>query len=246
MIPYTTDINILIPMAGAGSRFSQAGYDKPKPLIDVGGVPMIQRVVENIGIPGKYIFLVRSEHIQDYPTLVPTLKSLAESVEIVEVAELTEGAACTALLARDLINNSTPLLTANSDQIQDWFPRDFLDFTQNVKQDGVIVTFHSDSENNSYAKLDNNGNVLETKEKVVISRVATTGVYYWHRGKDFVDAADSMIEKNIRSRDEFYMCPVYNENIEMGQVIKVFHIDCHWPIGTPEELTIYKKERLGM
>ena len=246
MIPHTENINVLIPMAGAGSRIIKSGYDNPKPLIDVGGVPMVQRVVENIGIPGRYIFLVRSQHIRDYPILVPTLNRLAESVEIIEVKELTEGAACTALLAENLINSNTPLLTANSDQIQEWFPRDFLDYTKNVEQDGVIVTFNSSSENNSYAKLDDGGNVVETKEKVVISRWATTGVYYWHRGKDFVDAAKSMIMKNIRSKGEYYMCPVYNENITMGQTIKIFHISSHWPIGTPEELEVYKRERLGI
>lgn len=245
MIPHTENFNVLIPMAGAGNRFIKSGYENPKPLIDVGGVPMVQRVVENINIPGRYIFLVRSQHIRDYPILVPTLKRLAESVEIIEVKELTEGAASTALLAKDLINNNTPLLTANSDQIQEWFPRDFLDYTKNVKQDGVIVTFNSSSENNSYAKLDGSDNVIETKEKVVISRWATTGVYYWHKGKNFVTAAESMIKKNIRSKGEYYMCPVYNENIAMGQTIKIFHINCHWPIGTPEELEVYKRERLG-
>ena len=246
MIPHTEDINIMIPMAGAGSRFTKAGYDKPKPLIDICGVPMIQRVVENIGIQGKYIFVVRSQHIRDYPSLIPTLTGLAESVEIVEVSELTEGAACTALLAKSLINTSTPLLIANSDQIQDWFSRDFIDFSKNVKQDGIIITFNSDSENNSYAKLDNSGNVIEVQEKVIISTWATTGVYYWHQGEKFVAAAESMIEKNIRSKGEFYMCPVYNENIAMGQTIKIFHLNRHWPIGTPEELEVYKKERLGM
>lgn len=246
MIPYTENINILIPMAGAGSRFVKAGYDKPKPLIDISGIPMIRRVVENINIPGRYIFLVRSQHLRDYPDLGPTLESLAEKVDIISVAELTEGAACTALLARDLINNDTPLLTANSDQIQDWFPRDFLDFSKNVEQDGIIITFSSNSENNSYARLNENGNVVETREKVVISRWATTGVYYWHKGSNFVKAAKSMIQNNIRSKGEFYMCPVYNENIKMGQTIKIFHIDCHWPIGTPEELKIYKRDRLGV
>lgn len=246
MIPHTEDLNILIPMAGAGSRFVKADFDKPKPLIDVGGVPMIQRVVENIGLPGRYIFLVRRQHIRDYPSLIPTLKSLAESVEIVEVEELTEGAACTALLAKKLIDNNTPLLTANSDQIQDWFARDFLDYSKNVDQDGIIITFHSDSENNSYVKLNENNCVVEAREKVVISRWATTGVYYWHNGANFVKAAETMIEKDIRSNGEFYMCPVYNENIAMGQTIKIFHIDNHWPIGTPEELNVYLHERLGI
>jgi len=246
MIPYTENINILIPMAGAGSRFVKSGFKNPKPLIDVGGIPMVQRVVENIGIPGRYIFLVRSQHIRDYPNLVITLKQLAEAVEVVEVAELTEGAACTVLLAKSLIDNNTPLLTANSDQIQEWFPRDFLDFTKNVKQDGVIVTFNSSSENNSYVRLDESGNVVEAREKAVISSWATTGVYYWHSGCEFVAAAESMISKNIRSKGEFYMCPVYNENIAMGHQIKIFHIHKHWPIGTPEELMVYEHERLGV
>lgn len=241
-------LNVLIPMAGAGQRFVDAGYQVPKPLINVGGIPMIRRVVANINIPNAhYIFLVRDDHLYQYPTMIKCLTSSTDcKVTILTVDKVTKGAACTALLAKDFINNDFPLLIANCDQIQDWFSLDFLNFVANSPMDGCIVTFDSTSENNSYVQLDDTGNVIKAREKEVISTHATTGMYYWSKGSSYVTAAERMINKDIRTNNEFYICPVYNENVYAGQSIKTFPIAKHWPIGTPEELEVYKKERLGI
>jgi len=108
-------MNVVIPMAGAGSRFESAGYTFPKPLIDVNGKPMIQTVVENLNIEANYIFIVQKEHYERY-NLNHFLKLLAPNCTIIQVDGMTEGAACTALLAKKFIDNDQPLLISNSDQ----------------------------------------------------------------------------------------------------------------------------------
>ena len=100
-------------MAGEGSRFAREGYTFPKPLIDVNGKPMIQRVVENLGFDAKYIFLVRKEHLEKYQLETLLRAITANKCEIVIVDGLTDGAACTALLAKEYIDVDEDLLIAN-------------------------------------------------------------------------------------------------------------------------------------
>ena len=235
------NLNVLIPMAGAGSRFAEAGYTFPKPLIEVDGKAMIERVVENLNVEGTYIFLVRREHFEEY-NLEPYLRLLKSRVEIVVVDELTEGAACTALLARNLIDNSAPLLIANSDQIVEWDSSEALYFFGAEGVDGGILTFRSHHPKWSFAKVNDEGWVSEVAEKLPISDQATTGIYYWSRGEDFVKYADQMISKNIRTNGEFYICPVYNEAILDGKKIKSKSVEKMWGIGTPEDLSAFLQD----
>jgi HAD superfamily hydrolase (TIGR01509 family) len=231
-------INIIIPMAGYGSRFANAGYAFPKPLIDINGKPMIQLVVENLHIDGQYIFIVQKEHREKY-SLDLLLNNIAPNCKIVQVGEVTEGAACTVLLAKEFIDNSTPLLIANSDQYLEWDSNEFLYCSSGDNIDGCISTFHNTHPKWSYAKLDDNGFVTEVQEKKPISTMATTGIYYWSKGSDYVKYAESMIKKNIRVNNEFYVCPVYNEAILDGKKIKVKDCKKMWGIGTPEDLTYF-------
>jgi beta-phosphoglucomutase-like phosphatase (HAD superfamily)/dTDP-glucose pyrophosphorylase len=231
-------INIVVPMAGLGSRFSQAGYTFPKPLIDVRGKPMIQAVVENISIKGRYIFIVQKEHYEKY-NLKYVLNLIAPNCEIVITEGVTEGAACSVLLAKDLINNDEPLIMANSDQILEWDPYKFLYVSMSVGIDGAISTFTNTHPKFSYAKVDDKGFVTEVAEKKPISNVATTGIYFWKAGKDFVKYAEQMISKNIRVNNEFYVAPVFNEAIQDGKKIKTVHCDVFHCIGTPDDLEQY-------
>ncbi len=233
-------MNIVIPMAGHGSRFVDAGYKLPKPLIDVNGVPMIEAVVNNIKIYGTYIYLVQQQHIRNYPQLIRTINRITPNNRIIPIANVTEGAACTCLLAKKHINNNEPLLIANCDQIMDWQPTLFLKLIQENYCDGCILTFSSDSPKNSYVQVDGiDSFVTKCKEKEVISNLATCGVYYWSGGKDFVSSAESMIKRNIRVNNEFYVCPTYNRMISDGARIITHHVEQHYPIGTPEDLKKY-------
>lgn len=232
------DMNVLIPMAGAGSRFEQAGYSFPKPLIDVKGKPMIQTVVDSLNINANYIFIVQKSHYDKY-SLQHTLNLIAPNCKIIQVNGITEGAACTTLLAKDYINNENPLLIANSDQYLDWDSNQFMYSMIGDKIDGGILTFPSCHPKWSYAKLCKDGFVAQVAEKKVISEHATVGVYYFRNGADYVAGAEQMIKKNIRTNNEFYVCPVYNECIHNGGNYKIFNIEesSMWGLGTPEDLS---------
>lgn len=231
-------MNVLIPMAGHGSRFSQAGYTFPKPLIEVNGKPMIQVVVENLNIDAHYIFIVQKEHYEKYQ-LKYMLNMIAPGCDVVQVDGVTEGAACTTLLARNIINNNEPLVIANSDQYVEWDSNECLYAFTADGVDAGILTFNSVHPKWSYARLDERGFVAEVAEKKPISDLATVGIYYWKRGSDYVKYADRMIEKNIRTNNEFYVCPVFNEAIGDGKLVRVKNIKKMWGIGTPEDLQTY-------
>jgi beta-phosphoglucomutase-like phosphatase (HAD superfamily)/dTDP-glucose pyrophosphorylase len=233
-------LNILIPMAGAGSRFSQAGYTFPKPLIEVNNKPMIQLVVENLNVDANYIYVVQKSHREKY-NLDTMLNLITPGCKIVEVEGITDGAACTALLAKEFINNDNPLFFANSDQFVEWDSNEFMYKMQESNCDGSIVTFKATHPKWSFVKIDENGFVTEVAEKNPISNNATVGYYYWKKGSDFVKYAEQMIEKNIRVNNEFYVCPVFNEAIEDGMKIRTFNCDGMWGLGTPEDLDFYVK-----
>jgi len=231
-------MNVLIPMAGAGSRFQAAGYTFPKPLIDVEGKPMIQVVVDNLNIDATYIYVVQKEHRAKY-NLDTLLNLITPNCKIVEVDGLTEGAACTTLLAKEFIDNDAPLVMANSDQFVEWDSNEFMYKMIEQKVDGGIVTFTATHPKWSFAKVDEYGYVTEVAEKNPISDIATVGVYYWAKGSDYVKYAEQMISKNIRTNNEFYTCPTFNEAIGDGKKIKTFNIDKMWGLGTPEDLKYY-------
>ena len=228
-------MNILIPMAGAGKRFFDAGYIFPKPLIEIDNKPMIQWVIESLNLQANYIFIIQKEHQEKY-NIKSVLKILQPNCKIIELDHLTEGAACTTLLAKEFINNDDPLIIANSDQYINWnSSKAFYDFNSK-NLDGAILTFEAIHPKWSYAKCNNEGFVTEVAEKKVISKNATVGVYYWKHGSDYVKSAEEMIKKNIRVNNEFYVCPVYNEFLMKNKKIKIHKVDKMWGLGTPEDL----------
>ena len=233
-------LNVLIPMAGAGSRFNKAGYTFPKPLIEVRRKPMIQVVVENLNIKANYIYVVQKEHREQY-NLDALLSLITPGCKIVETVGMTEGAACTALLAKEHINSDSPLFFANSDQFVEWDSNEFMYKMNETNADGGIVTFEATHPKWSFAKINEQGLVTEVAEKKPISNIATVGFYYWKQGSDFVKYAEQMIDKNIRVNNEFYVCPVFNQAIQDGKQIRTFNIGGMWGLGTPEDLDYYLK-----
>jgi HAD superfamily hydrolase (TIGR01509 family) len=234
------NLNVLIPMAGAGSRFEAAGYTFPKPLIEVRGKPMIQVVVENLNCESPHTFIVQKSHRNKY-NLDALLNLISADCNVIEVDAMTEGAACTTLLSKSIINTDAPLLIANSDQYVEWDTSEFLYKMQEQDADAGILTFKSTHPKWSFAKVDDNGTVTEVAEKRPISDVATVGIYYWKKGSDYVKYAEQMIQKNIRHNNEFYVCPVFNEAIKDGKVVKTFDIEKMWGLGTPEDLDFFLK-----
>lgn len=233
-------IEIVIPMAGLGQRFSAAGFTMPKPLIDVLGKPMIQWVVENLKPKSRashFTFICNQQHLVDYQ-LETFLSSIAPGANVIPVPKVTEGAACTVLLAQTSFGKDRPVLIANSDQ---WIESDidqFLDAADKERSDGFIMTFPANETKWSYAKVNADGFVTAVAEKDPISEHATVGIYYFRRGSDLVRCAESMIEKNIRTNGEFYVCPIYNELIAERKRVRLFEIrrEAMHGLGTPEDL----------
>lgn len=230
-------MNILIPMAGDGKRFKDAGYTLPKPMIPIHGKAMIEYVIESLNLPGHYIFLVRREHEKEYE-VSKLLKQLRPDCSIIYVDGLTEGAACTCLLAKDLINNDEPLVIASCDQYVKYdapFFQELMDW-----YDGVLLTFWANHPKWSYCKVEK-GFVSKVAEKTVISNHGNTGIYAFKKGSDYVKAAETMIQKNIRVNNEFYNALVYNQLIEDKKRIITFDVDSMLGTGTPEDLIEFEK-----
>jgi dTDP-glucose pyrophosphorylase len=235
-------INIVIPMAGAGSRFSNAGYADPKPLIPINGVPMIKLVVDNIkskNIKCNFIFICQKEHVKLY-NLKLILNEFIPGCKIIEIDGITEGAACTVLKAEFLINNNTPLMIANSDQFIDIQIDDYLRSMDDGKFDGYIMTMTASDPKWSFVGFDNNGNINQVVEKKVISEEATVGIYNFLTGSLFVNAAKQMIAANDRVNNEFYVAPVYNYMIKNNSKVGYYNIgsefDGMYGLGTPDDL----------
>ncbi len=234
-------MNVLIPMAGAGKRFADAGYIFPKPLIEINNKPMIQWVIESLNLKANYIFIIQKEHQVKY-NVKSVLNVLQPNCKIIELDHITEGAACTTLLAKEYINNSDPLIIANSDQYIRWNSSKAIYDFNSKNLDGAILTFEAIHPKWSYAKCDDQGFVTEVAEKKVISKNATVGVYYWKHGSDYVNSAEKMIEKNIRVNNEFYVCPVYNEFLLQKKKVKIYNVDEMQGLGTPEDLNNFLRK----
>ena len=236
--------NILIPMAGRGSRFEEQGYTDKKPFIDVNGKPMIHRVIRNLGMEfdKEYMFILicLKEDFDKYDFTEFEKVIGHNSYDVVILDDVTEGAAQTVLTAKHLINDDTPLMTMNSDQLVDWDVEKLFEMCEQF--DGVIPCFYGEGNAWSYARTLDNGYVQEVAEKKQISNYATAGYYYWKKGSDFVKYAEQMIEDNSRTNGEFYVAPVYNWAVKDGKRVGVFMVDKLYSLGTPEDLQEYLSE----
>lgn len=226
-------INILIPCAGKGQRFIDAGYKQTKPLIDVNGKPMIERVIENL-TPSKeygYKIIVMPQADMDY--------EFNPKIDVIKVHGITKGSVCTVLQAREYIDTDDPLIIASCDQLLDWDIDDFINKSRGL--DGNLVTYKSNLNHHSYCKVER-GKVTQTAEKMVISENANVGIYYFGTGRDFVTAAEKMIQAGDTFNDEYYLAPVYNYMIKDGfKNIEIYEIkekECHI-LGTPVDLRRY-------
>lgn len=236
-------MNILIPMAGEGTRFPRDTYKIPKPLIEIGGVPMIQRAVESLGLSGTYHFIIRKDSY--YDQVCTLLHNIFPQSKIISVEETTKGPASSCLLFKDYINTEEELVIANCDQIMWWDAELFLTSARYYKYDGLIVTYSTTTPKNSYARINRRGFVQEIKEKEVISDISLNGIHYWRKGKYFVQSAEDMIECNDTAPNgEFYVGPTYNYMIRKDLNVGIHHIPTyqHNPVGVPDDLNSFLKK----
>lgn len=236
-------MNIVIPMAGEGTRFPRDTYKIPKPLIQINEVPMIQRAIESLGLNGTYHFVIRKDSY--YDQVCSLLHKILHEPKIISVEETTEGPAASCLLFKDFVDNEEELVIVNCDQIMWWDSDLFLTTARYYKYDGLVVTYSTTTPKNSYARIDQQGFVQEIKEKEVISDISLNGIHYWRKGKYFVQSAENMIKCNDRAPNgEFYVGPSYNHMIQNGLKVGIHHIPNwqHNPVGVPEDLNLFLKK----
>jgi NDP-sugar pyrophosphorylase family protein len=237
-------LNIVLPIAGRGSRFANVGFKLPKPLIEIHGIPMIEFVVKNIKpkCDHKFIFVALEEHL-NFLGMRETLNRIAPGCVIVPVNNVTQGAACTVLLAKEYINNSDQLMIANSDQWVDIDINNYLQMINDKSVDGLIMTMTDNDPKWSYIGISKENYVEVVVEKKVISNEATVGIYNFKKGSDFVNSAENMIENKIMVNGEYYVAPVYNSLISDNFKIKYFNIgkvgNGMYGLGIPEDLKIF-------
>lgn len=240
-------LNIVIPMAGLGTRFRDAGYTRPKPLIPVLGRPMIQVVIDNLrpSCPHRFIFINLRENVETHG-LDRLLERWAPRCVNITIDRVTEGAACTVLLVRESINNDNPLMIANCDQWVDFDVDDYLAELDRAATDGLIMTMWADDPKWSYVRLDAAGRATEVVEKEVVSNAATVGIYNFRRGADFVWAAERMIAKDLRVNGEFYVAPTYNELLAEGKTVALYDVgreyDGMFGLGIPSDLEKFEAQ----
>lgn len=231
--------NLLLPIAGEAQRFKVAGYDAPKPLIMAKDKHVIDWAMDSIKTDEcNIIFVVRSEHIYTFSLDKVLKQKFGNNIKIVRVQEKTDGALNTCLLAQEYIDNDLPLIIYTPDVC---FSPQLDPSSIDSKLDGMLLTFKANSPAHSYLNIDKEGFVTKTVEKEVISTDAAVGVYYYKRGSDFVKYAQMVIDNNLRTKGEFYICPMYNFLIDDGLKIGYSQTEKMHVLGTPDELEFFEK-----
>jgi NDP-sugar pyrophosphorylase family protein len=236
-------MNIVIPMAGRGKRFADIGVREPKPLIPVLGKPMYSWAVDGLPLRSdvQLIFICLAEHLTN-TALEKDIHTryVANRPTIIALDHVTEGQACTVLTAGNSINSNDPLVIFNADT---YSPTTLMQALPGMGPSvaGVLDVFKGQGSHWSFARVDGQGRVVETAEKRRISQWATTGLYYFSRGADFVRHAQDMIAADERSNGEFYVAPVYNRMIAAGADIRINPVETIWVLGTPEELKAFEQ-----
>ncbi|MEK6925729.1 MAG: glycosyltransferase family 2 protein [Nanoarchaeota archaeon] len=228
-------INVIIPMAGKGQRFINAGYTLPKPMLDIEGKPIIQHIIDSMRVPNaQFIFIVRQDHCDEHQ-IDRKLLEIEPDAKILAINEITQGSICTVLLAKDFFNDDNPVIIKDCDQIPNWASNHFLEFVKRRKADGAIVNIHTDQPHFSFSRLNSHGEITETAEKSVISNHGSVGIYYFAKGSELIKYANQMISKNLRVNNEFYTCPVYNQYLQDGKLILHYPISELFQFNTPEQ-----------
>jgi NDP-sugar pyrophosphorylase family protein len=225
-------------MSGEGRQFAERGYTFPKPLVEIAGQPLIEIVVRNLTPrePHQFVFVCRQEHLQGY-ALGDVLELIAPGCRIVTASKPTAGALCSVLLGLEYLPDDGELLVANADQFIGVHVDDFLGAARAGAWDGYVMTFPNTHPRWSYVREDD-GQIVAVAEKQPISRNATAGLYYFRRGRDFVQGAERMLLKNASVSGEYYVAPVYNELILAGSRVGMYPVQASQMhgLGTPEEV----------
>lgn len=239
-------LHIIMPMAGEGSRFLYGGWNTPKPLIELKGVPLFVRAINSIDcedIPIRYSFIVRKEHIEKYH-IDDLIRRMLPDANIFSVQKTTRGAVETCLIAESVIDQDEAIMIMDCDlefssKAMNDNIRIILSKSSKEVNGGLLVSFKSDNPRYSYAETDDNDIVLRTAEKEVISQNALCGAYFFSTGTGFLKAAHQLMEDASFNKPEFYLSLLYNYLLGNGETVKLCPMEKYHSYGTPEELKQY-------
>ena len=235
-------LTLVMPMAGRGSRFKAAGYVTPKPMILIEGVPMVERVRQNMPQADKLIVVALEEHA---PYIRPWAQGVCDKgeyvigVHVTYIPEVTAGAACTVYGIIEEVHPESELLVANCDQWMDWSPAHFIDYCRRSGASVTIPSFRATGNKWSYCVLREDETVREVFEKPLFkaSDIATCGVYWWRIATDCFSAIERMVQEDERTNGEFYLAPSINWLIrEDGHRVLTYPVAQMVGLGTPEDL----------
>lgn len=238
-------LHVLLPMGGLGSRFADAGYELPKPLVPVDGVPMFRKALSSLDgweVPAVTTAVLRAEHEEEFG-LATRIRDELPGARVVVIEELTRGAVETCLAAEPLMTGDRGLLVLDCDL---WFRseaygalvRDVLGGERELA--AGLLTFRSDLARYSYAELAG-GRVVRTAEKVVISEHALAGAWFFGTEGTFLRAARALLERNLSAEmPEFYLSLLYNLILAEGGAVEAAEVEDYASFGTPEELERYR------
>jgi len=234
-------MTIVIPMAGRGRRFLDAGYREPKMLIAAHGKSLLQWSVDSLplALATRIVFICLAEHEREF-ALSAKIRSWyggATRLEFLFLPDVTGGQAETVLAAREFIAADQPLLIFNIDTA--FHSSTLAQALQDTTNDGVLGAFASTEPRYSFAAVDERGRVTRVTEKEPISSHALTGLYHYRRAGDFLAVADAAVGRNERVKGEFYVAPLYNALIAQGRRFLLDACRAHYILGTPAELAIF-------
>lgn len=241
-------MQILLPMGGSDENFRQHGYAYAKPLIEIAGQPLVQHALAPLqkARPSRIIFVIRKEDELRF-FLRDVLRLLEPGAVVIRADGPTAGAACTALLAIEHIDTDEELVIANADQVLDFDLAEVIDRFRARALDAATVVFDSVHPRWSFVKTDADGMVVEAAEKRPISRDATAGIYYFRKGRFFVEAATNMIRKDASVNGGFFVCPSLNELVLAQMRVGVERIDRsrYISLATPPAVEEYEQVLKG-
>ena len=235
-------MKVVVPMAGHGSRFADRGVETPKPLIPVAGRPMVAWTLQELAQLSytQIIFVALAEHEARYQVRRLLHSLVGSSAEVLLLDKVTEGQLCTVLAARAFIDTDEDLLIASADTyVVSSLANDIA--TRAPDSHGMISVIHARGDHWSFARIDERGRVVEVAEKVRISDHASTGLYYFASGREFVATAEEIIRKQEKTREEYYVMPVYQKFIQRGWRVDISVASAMWDMGTPDALAEFEK-----
>ena len=245
------DVTLVLPMAGKGSRFSECGYDLPKPLIDVDGLPMVIQAINCLPQSDNNVFICLEDHIKDFK-LDEKLKDYYKSFSVISIDKTTDGQACTCEIGinESKIDLDKPILISACDNGVYYNTEEYSKLVDDKNNDIIVWSFRNNQASkinpNMYAwlKVDENGFIQNVSCKKFIyddplKTHAIIGTMYFRKARYFIDGLEKNYNENVRTNGEFYVDDVINQNIKDGLKVKVFEVENYICWGTPDDYKTY-------